>query len=293
MKTNSEILIKEHSIELSHLDKIFYPQARITKGAVINYYDKIAEYFIPHIKDHMVVMHRYPNGLGSPEFYQKSVPDYFPSWIDRKTVDLKHGGEQTLVLIQHKATLIYLSNQGVLVYHSWLSTANNINNPDKIVFDLDPSSNNIGTLRFAAEAIKKTMEEYRLIPFVMTTGSRGYHVVIPIKANHTFEKVHNFAKKIAHNLANQYPRDFTIELNKSQRQGRVFIDYLRNSFGQTSVAPYSLREREGAPVATPIEWDELSTTDPQKYNLKNIFRRLGKINDPWLNFSKHANNLLI
>lgn len=291
MEKKKNVSIDGHSIELSHLNKIFYPKANLTKNDIVDYYHKISPYFIDYVKNHIIVMHRFPDGIKKSGFYQKAVPDYFPSWIKIKTVELKKGEKQTLVVIQDAASLVYLANQGVLVFHSWLSSIDSVNNPSKIVFDFDPSNGEIKDLHFAAKKVKKIIEDRGLVPYVMTTGSRGYHVVVPIKANHTFKEVHEFAKNIAHKLAEQYPDKLTDEIEKSKRKGRIFIDYLRNSFGQTSVAPYSLRAKEGAPVATPIDWDELSTTGPQKYSIKNIFKRLGHKDDPWKNFERNARTL--
>lgn len=282
----------QHDVELSNVDKIMYPKSGITKGDVLDYYEKIAPYFLAQNKDRPIVMQRFPDGIGSKvSFFQKQIPDYFPSWIDRKEVDLSKGEKQTLVMIDTKESLVFLANAGVLVFHAWLSSREAVHKPDKIVFDLDPSTRDLAILRRAARTIKKILEGYGLTPFVMTTGSRGYHVVTPIIPEHSFEEVHEFTKQIAQKLAHDYPDDFTVQMSKAKRKKRVFIDYLRNSYGQTSVAPYSLRAKEGAPVATPLHWRELATTEPQKYTLKNIFKRLARMDDPWNDFRKKAKRL--
>ncbi len=286
-------VLNGHSLELSHLDKVFFPRAHLTKGDVIDYYEKIADYLLPHIKGHPIVMHRYPNGIADEGFYQKEVPDYFPSWIHRKTVPLKKGEHQTLVVIDDSASLVYLANQGVLVFHSWLSSADAIHTPNKIVFDLDPSGHDVDALKDTARKIKKILEHHSLKPYVMTTGSRGYHIVTPLIPEHSFEAVHEFAKHIAEDLVKAEPHLYTVEINKEKRKGKIFIDYLRNSYGQTSVACYSLREHEGAPVATPLDWAELTNTDPQTYTIKNILKRLSQKDDPWKDFEKHARKLVI
>ena len=147
-------------------------------------------------------------------------------------------------------------------------------------------THDITLLRSAALNIKKILELHGLVPFIMTTGSRGYHVVTPIKPTDNFDNVHAFSRDIANALAQQYPTLFTTAMNKSDRTGKIFIDYLRNAYGQTSVAPYAVRALEGAPIATPLDWHELATTLPQKYTIKNIFRRLAQKDDPWKNFEK-------
>lgn len=282
-----------YTIELSHQDKLLFPASGITKGDVIEYYKKIAPFFIPHAREHCVVMQRFPNGINEEPFYQKEIPDYFPDWINRKAVTLKSGDKQTLVLIEKKEDLIYLANQAVLTPHLWLSNSDKPHFPTKIVFDLDPMIKDLTLLYDAAFQIKAILESYGLVPFVMTTGSRGYHVAAAIKPDHDFEIIHAFARTIAHQLAEDNPDCFTIHMSKAERGNRVFIDYLRNGFGQTSVAPYAIRAHEGAPVAIPIEWDELTKTPPQKYTIKNIFRRLARKGDIWADFERNAKKLVL
>lgn len=293
MSDSKTIKLDGHTITVANLEKIFYPVAGFTKQDVLEYYTKIAPYFLPLVKNHLIVMHRFPDGITSEGFYQKEVPDYFPAWIKRKKIDLKKSEKQTQVLVDSTASLVYLANQGVLVFHSWLSSAQKINKPDKIVFDLDPSGNDLNELRFAARKFKKILEDHGLVPFVMTTGSRGYHIVAPLVPEHSFEVVHAFAKQICQELVANYPDRFTIQMNKAKRKGRIFLDYLRNSYGQTSVACYSLRAKEGAPIATPLEWRELSKTKPDQYTIKNIFIRLARKKDPWKNFYQNAKRLKI
>lgn len=280
-------------MHISHPDKIWFPKSKITKQAIVSYYEKISKYCIPHVKNHLIVLQRFPNGIDQPSFYQKQISDYFPKFIKRKTIALKKGDSQTLVMINTKKSLIYLANQGTIVFHSWLSNITAINKPDKIVFDFDPATNNLKSLRFAVKEMKKILERHKLVPFLMTTGSRGYHVVVPIKPEHSFPAVHDFAKKIAQQLVEQFPTTLTITPMLSKRSGKIFIDYLRNSYGQTSVAPYAVRAIEKAPIATPILWSELNLTKPQKYTIKNIFTRLTSHGDAWKNFKKSSRRLKI
>lgn len=282
--------IDDHTITLSNLDKILFPKSGITKGQVIAYYQKIAPFFLTHAKNHLIVMHRFPDGIHQG-FYQKQIPDYFPAWIKRKKIVLRTQEEQTLVVLDSSAALVYLANQAVLVFHSWLSSQSSITKPDKMVFDIDPADHTLTEIRFAVKKLKAVLEEHKLKPFVMTTGSRSYHVVVPLLPKHTYESVRSFAKHICRELADNYPERFTIDMSKSKRRGRIFLDYLRNSFGATSVACYSLRALEGAPIATPLAWTELSTTKPQQYTIKNIFKRLARKKDPWKDFAKYARPL--
>lgn len=280
----------------SHVDKIWFAKSKITKQDIIDYYDKISSYFLPLVKNHPIVLQRFPNGIDQDSFYQKNLSQYFPDTIDRTTVNLKKGGKQTLVMINNKESLLYLVNQATLVFHAWLSGAKNIDKPDRIVFDLDPAHAvvtklDIKYLRLGAKKLKLLLEQYHLTPLVMTTGSRGFHVVVPIVPQHNFEKVHEFAKMISAQLVAQDPHHFTNKATKSGRRGKIFVDYLRNSYGQTSVACYSVRAYPKAPVATPIDWSELAATTPQKYTISNIFKRLAKKNTAWNDFADHAKKL--
>lgn len=291
---NTHIQVDGHTIDLSHVDKILFPESGITKGDLINYYQKIAPFLLPHIKDHLMVMHRYPNGITHEGFYQKEEPSFFPSWIHHVTVELRKGGKQNLIVLDKAADLVFLANQAVVVLHSWMSTCKKPDYPNKIVFDLDPAANNdVEQLHFTAKAVKALLEDHKLIPFVMTTGSRGFHVVAPIKVEHQFSTVHNFTKQIAHELAQKYPDLMTVEMSIAERKNKIFIDYLRNTYGATSVAPYSVRAHPHAPVATPLDWDELHTTDSQHYKMDTIFKRLSHKEDPWKTFEKQAKPLKI
>lgn len=280
-------------MKLSHADKIWFPISKITKEDIALYYQSIAPYFLKYCKNHLIVLMRFPDGIDQEFFYQKQIPDYFPNYIKRKTIDLKTGEQQTLTLIANKKSLLYLVNQATITFHSWLSNTKNVYNPDKIVFDFDPSSDDLKSLRFAVLEMKKIIEDCKLVPFLMTTGSKGYHIVIPIKATHDFDTIHNFSKNLAIKLANQYPKLMTTNPLLTERTGKIFIDYLRNSYGQTSVAPYSVRAIEKAPIATPIEWSELNKVKPQQFTIKNIFKRLEAKGDIWKNLEKYRKTVSI
>ncbi|MGB8367469.1 MAG: DNA primase small subunit domain-containing protein, partial [Candidatus Babeliales bacterium] len=165
-----------------------------------------------------------------------------------------------------------------------------VDNPDRLIFDLDPCVGvTLATIKWTAKKIKEVLEKCGLKPFVMTTGSRGFHVVLSLKNIHTFEYTRTFAYDVARLLVHRYPEKLTIEIRKEKRGKRVFLDTLRNAFGQTGVAPYSVRAKPGAPIATPIEWKELfGKVKPQSYTIKNIFRRLSHKKDPWLSIDRTA-----
>jgi len=291
---SSEIKIGDISFELSNEDKIYFPKAKITKGELLEYYQRIAPTMFPYIKDHLITMQRFPDGINEEGFYQKDAPDYFPSWIKTKKISKKEGGSVDYVVINNQATIVYLVNQGCITIHSMLSKVNKIKYPDKMIFDLDPSGKaTYSDVIWTAKEIKKILDKLQVKTFVMTTGSRGAHVVVPLKPELTFDKVRAFARDVAKFLVKKYPEKLTLEMSKSKRGNKIFIDILRNAFGATGVAPYSVRAREGAPVATPLEWDELlqKKYGSQKFTIKNIFRRLAQKNDPWQDFFKSAQSL--
>lgn len=280
-------------IEYSHLDRMIYPKDGLIKKDIIDYYKKIAPVMLPHMHDHLFVMQRFPSGIDHDGFYQKQVPDYFPDWFSKKKVRLKTGGSCYFGIIQTKEDLLYVANQLVLTPHLWLSTSQKPNYPDKIIFDLDPGNNDINLLREIAVYIRDVLEDKKLEPFLMTTGSRGFHVVAPIKQTNTFAVVRNFVKKIAQDVVAQYPKDCTISLSKAARGNKLFIDYLRNGYGQTAVAPYALRPLPGAPVATPVEWRELAKITSQSFTIRTVFDRIKKKGDAWQHFKKYARELII
>lgn len=278
-----EIEIDGHTLSLSNLDKVLFPDDGYTKGEVIDFYQRIAEVALPYYRDRPLSMHRFPDGIGEEGFFQKNLPDYFPDWIDR--VELrKEGGRVTYMIADSSASLAYIANQGCLTPHLALSRRDKPEHPDRLIFDLDPpDSGSFGLVQQGAAWVRDALDDLELPSFVMSTGSRGLHVVVPLDRSAAFEAVRSFAGDLAALLAKRHPDQLTVEQRKNKRGGRLFLDILRNAYGQTAVAPYALRARQGAPVAAPLTWDEAMAPDrgPRDYTLKNIFRRLAQTDDPW------------
>jgi bifunctional non-homologous end joining protein LigD len=288
MSGDQEKLVEvgKHKLELSNLDKVFFPEQGITKGDLIEYYRRAADIMLPHLQGRPISMQRFPDGITDSGFYQKEVPDYFPDWIERASIQVEEDNtKQDQVVIDNPATLVYLVNQGMITPHIWLSRQDKIDYPDKLIFDLDPPGDDFEAVRQGAQLMHDILKDLGLATFVMTTGSKGLHVVIPLDRSENFDTVREFASDLARVMVRRHPEELTVEMRKNKRKGRLFLDYLRNSYAQTSVAPYAVRSKPGAPVATPLEWGELSDSDlgPQSYNIKNIFRRLGQKDDPWKN----------
>jgi bifunctional non-homologous end joining protein LigD len=289
-----EVHLDDNTIEVSHPDKILYPDDGFTKADIVEYYSKVAPTMLPHIKDRPLSMQRFPNGIKAMGFYEKQIPDYFPDWVERVEIYVEEKDEtQYQVVCNNAATLVYLADQACITPHSWLSRTGNLNYPDKMVFDLDPAGSNFETVTFAARAIRDLLDQIKMRSYLMTTGSRGLHVVVPLDGTSDFDASRDFARDLVEILARKEPKKLTTETHKNKRKGRLFLDYLRNSYAQTSVPPYALRAVSGAPVATPLEWEELDKPglDAQKYTLKNIFQRLSRKKDPWRDFYTHAHTL--
>jgi bifunctional non-homologous end joining protein LigD len=287
----SDIKIGKRSIELSNTDKVFFPDSGITKGELIEYYQRIADTMLPHLRERPLTMHRFPDGIDGEGFYQKELPDYFPGWAERAEM-AKEGGKTTYLLCNNAATLVYLANQACITPHIWLSRADKPEHPDTIIFDLDPPDDDFSPVKRAALELRDLLSELGLAPFVKTSGSKGLHVVVPVDRSLDYDRVRPFARDVAVLLAGRLPDLVTTEQRKVKRQKKVYADTFRNSYAQTAVAPYAVRALPGAPVATPLEWDELKQYDtgPQ-YTIENIFRRLSQRGDPWSDITRHARGL--
>lgn len=284
------IELDHRTVETSSVDKILFPDDGITKGALIDYYLRIADTMVPHLKDRPLTLRRFPNGIGQEGFYQQEMPDYFPDWIERVEVE-KKDGKIVHALCNDAATLVYLANQNTITPHVWLSRIDKLNEPDQIVFDLDPPRGNFNQVRKAARYVREILEDRGMTAFVMTTGSSGLHVRAPIRRGHAFDLVRSYARGLAAELAERYPDELTTEQRKNKRRGRIYLDIMRNAYGQTAVPPYAVRARAGASIATPVDWEELSEVNPDSYHVRNIFRRIGQKEDPWKDMMEKAREI--
>ena len=284
-------------VNLTSLDRVLFPADGITKGDVIDYYRRMAETMLPHMRDRPLTLHRFPQGIDQKGFYMKEAPDYFPDWIERVMVPVEEEGgkRQPQIVCNDPETLLYIANQGTITPHIWLSRTGHLEQPDKVIWDLDPGELGFEAVRRAARHLRPLLEEAGLVPFLMTTGSKGLHIVAPIQVGPRFDDTRAFARAIGQRLVDEYPDLYTLELSIAARAGRLFLDYLRNSFAQNSVTPYALRARPGAPVATPLTWDELDRPDlhSQSYTLANIFRRLAQKGDPMAGMDEQAKPLAV
>ncbi len=284
------------SVEIEREDKVLFPDAGFTKGDLIDYYEKVAHVLLPHVKGRPLTLRRFPDGIGEEGFFQKEVPDHFPPWISRLEVATRDGGTQRQVVLpgtssrDDRAALRYLANQATIELHVWLSRSESLRQPDRLVFDLDPPGRPFEPVAKAARQLRELLDGLELPSFLMLTGSRGAHVVVPLRPSGTFDTSRALARTIAECLASARPDELTLSLRKEGRGNRLFVDTTRNAQGQTVIAPYSVRALRGAPVATPLEWSELSASGltASRYNVQSIPRRLGQKRDPWLKIDDSA-----
>jgi bifunctional non-homologous end joining protein LigD len=281
------------SVEITHPDKLLFPDDGLTKADIAGYYEKVSEWMLPHIKNRPISMLRFPDGVGGHGFFHKNVPDYFPDWVKRVKVD-KRGGTLVHAVVCDARTLTYLVGQNMITPHVWLSRADRLRQPDRLVFDLDPAPGaDFAAVRRAARRTGELLRELGLEPFAQVTGSKGIHVWTPLRRRATFEDVRPFARAVAELLASRHPEELTLEFRKAERGGRILIDVMRNAYAQTSVPPYAVRPLPGAPVATPIWWDELSDSKlrADRWTVKNVLRRLAAKDDPWADIDSFARGL--
>lgn len=277
-------------VEISGEDKVYFPDDGITKGDLIDYYRRIASVMLPHVTGRPLTLFRYPDGIATKGFVQKRAPDYFPDWIERATVEME-GDTITHPLCNNAATLVYLANQGCITPNIWTSRADKPFQPDRLIFDLDPPGDDFERARQAAYRVREMLEPLGLPAYLMTTGSKGLHVVVPLEREETFDPVRAFARAVAERLVEKYPDELSVEPRIEARKGRLYLDVLRNTYAHTTVAPYAVRARPGAPVAVPITWDELDDPDltSRRYTIRNL--TLPRNPDPWDGLSDDAVSL--
>jgi bifunctional non-homologous end joining protein LigD len=290
------LTIDGRTVKLTRPDKVLFPTDEITKADLVDYYGRVAEAMVPHLRGRPLMLQRFPDGIDEDAIVQQAAPDYFPDWVRRAEM-AKRGGTVRHVVCEDTATLAYLAGQACITPHRWLSRIDHPDHPDLVVFDLDPSGSDpeesFSTVRAAARSIGAVLESSGLVPFVQTTGSRGLHVVAPLDRGADFDAVRAFSRAVADVVAADDPQHLTTEQRKQKRHGRVYIDTMRNAYAQTAVAPYAARARPGAPVATPIDWRELSGKEmgPQRFTIRSVIRRLAQRNDPWTDLDGHAASL--
>ncbi len=279
-------------VEITHPDRVLFPADGITKRDLVTYYDDVADTMLPHLRDRALNVQRFPRGIGEKGFLQQDFADTLPDWMGRVRV-AKEDGTVLHVVAERRESLRWLANQSAITLHGWQSRREQLDNPDRLVFDLDPSDSDFAVVRAAAHAVAGVLDDLGLARYVQTTGSRGLHVVVPVRADTDFDTARQFARDVAEVVVADDPDHRTVEARKEKRGGRVYLDIMRNAYAQTAVAPYSVRARDGAPVATPLEWDELDGRGlrPDGFTIRELPKRLAGQRDPWANMARHARAL--
>jgi bifunctional non-homologous end joining protein LigD len=276
-------------VEVTNAGKVLFPRDGITKGDLVGYYRQVADSMLPHLRGRPLSLQRFPDGIDKQGFFQQEVSEHFPPWVGRAAVPRKGGGTVEHPVCDDADTLVYLANLGVVTLHTWTSRIPHLERPDRVVFDLDPPDDSaVRQVRDVARRVRDLLEELGLVPFVQTSGSRGFHVVTPLEPSAGFDEVGALAGDVAELLASRDPEKLTVERRKAKRRHRLFIDTGRNVWAQTAVAPYSVRPKDGAPVATPIDWRELGRAEPRSYTLVSVPRRLARKPDPWRSMDSQA-----
>jgi bifunctional non-homologous end joining protein LigD len=277
------------SVEVSHADKVFYPDDGITKGDVVEYYHSVADVMVPHLRGRPLTLRRFPDGIGGQGWFQKHPGEHFPDRIRVERVPRRGGGTDEYVVCDDAETLVYLANQGSVEFHVWLSTVDAPARPDLLVLDLDPPDGTpVAELRAVARRIRDHYREAGLTPFVQATGGRGFHVVAPLDATAETDVVLDLSRTLADRVAADDPDRLTTAQRKDKRGDRIFLDANRNGYAQTFVAPYSLRARPGAAAATPLDWAELGKAEPAGWALAKLKQRLARKDDPWRKLGEDA-----
>jgi bifunctional non-homologous end joining protein LigD len=288
-----EFAIGRRTVSVSHPDKVLFPEAKVTKRDLAAHYEAVAPAMIPYVKERPLALQAFPNGVEQHGFFMKAVPDYFPDWIDRVTVP-KKGGTVTHALANDAATVVYLAGQNVVTPHTWLSRADDPRRPDRLIIDFDPSpGGRFADVRAAAREAGRRLRDAGLATYAMVTGSRGVHVVAPLRRGPSFTDVHRFARALAEEMVADSPGKLTLEWKKADRGSKIYVDVNRIAYAQHAVAPYGVRARAKAPTAMPIHWDELDDArlKPDRWTVKNAVARLEEAGDPWTGMMRRARKL--
>jgi bifunctional non-homologous end joining protein LigD len=273
-------------VRLTHADRVLYPAQGTTKRDLASFYESIADWILPHLRDRPTTLVRCPTGAHEQCFYQKHAGRWAPAALRRvKIRETKKVAEY--LVVEDLPGLIGLVQIGILEIHTWNSVVDRLEQPDRIVFDLDPDpAVPWSRVIDAAKMLRARLEALDLASFVKTTGSKGLHVVVPLQAGPGWEEVVTFAEALALDVVRESPADYTATMSKAKRKGKIFIDYMRNYRGATSVTPYSTRAIRDAPVSVPLRWDELAPElRSDHYTIRNLAGRLQSLRkDPWADY---------
>jgi bifunctional non-homologous end joining protein LigD len=280
------------TVVITHPDKVMFPDEGITKQELVDYYDAVAPVMLPHIERRPITMERFNRGVGEKGFFQKNVARGFPAWLERVEVP-KKGGTVNHPLVTDGRSLRWLANQNCVTMHVWPSRVPRLERPDICVFDLDPADDDLATLHGAALALRDLLDEVGVKSWIKTTGSKGYHIVVPLAASVSWRDATWFAQAVGTRLVARDPEHLTQEFSKVDRAGRIYVDTGRNGYSATFAAAYTVRARPGAPVSAPCTWAEVGKgrTTPTQFTLRNMRERIDAVGDLWADLLKEGQSL--
>ena len=278
---------------ITHPEKILFPDDGITKGELAAYYEAVAAVMVPHIRARPITMERFHRGIGAPGFIQKDVSKGFPAWLKRVEVPKKDGTVHHPIVTDTRS-LLWLANQNCITPHVWTSRAPNLYRPDICVFDLDPSEDEPDVLRAAVLQLRDLLTELGLPSWVKTSGSKGFHIVVPLDGKLETGQVAGFAHGVGALLVRRGPETFTQEFHKADRGRRILVDTGRNGYSATFAAAYAVRARPGAPVSAPCTWEEVESggVGPRSFGLRTMAARLGEVGDVWADMRRRGRSLV-
>jgi bifunctional non-homologous end joining protein LigD len=278
---------------ITHPEKVLFPDDGITKGELASYYEQIAGAMVPHMRGRPVTMERYPAGIGQKGFFHKDVSKGFPAWLERVEVPKKDGTVHHLV-VNDTRSLLWMTNQNCITPHVWTSRAPDLYQPDVCVFDLDPSkADEPDVLRQAALALRDLLEDLGLPTWVKTSGSKGFHIVVPLDGKTDMGTVAGFAHRVGAILVTRHPKMLTQEFSKADRGGRILVDTGRNGYSATFAAAYAVRAKPGAPVSAPCTWQEIETgaVGPRAFTVRTMADRMNQVGDLWADMRRRKRSL--
>jgi bifunctional non-homologous end joining protein LigD len=277
---------------ITHPEKVLFPDDGITKGDLAVYYESMAPVILPHLRGRPITMERYPAGIGEKGFWQKDVSKGFPSWLQRVRVPKKDGVVHHPVVTDTRS-LLWITNQNTITQHVWASRVPHLHRPDLCVFDLDPSGEDVAEVRAAALGLRDLLEELGLPSWVKTTGSKGFHIVVPVDGKTDIAVVARFANAVGALFVSLAPDRLTQEFNKVDRRGRIYVDTGRNGYSATFAAAYTVRARRGAPVSAPCTWEEIERGEvhPGTFTVQNVPARIANVGDVWADMRRRGRSL--
>jgi bifunctional non-homologous end joining protein LigD len=277
---------------ITHPEKVMFPESGITKGDLAAYYELVAPFMLPHLVGRPVTLERFHKGIGEKGFFQKNVEKGAPPWLERVRVP-KNDGVVNYAVVRDARGLQWLANQNCITPHVWTSRVPDLFHPDVCMFDLDPLADDPAVLRRAVLLLRDLLAELGLTSWVKTSGSKGYHVVVPLDGQADCARVARFAHAVARVFVERDPAHLTLEFYKADRGGRILVDTGRNEFGATFAATYAVRPKPNAPVSAPCTWEEIESgaATPQTFTLRTMPARLDAIGDVWATLARQPHTL--